>query len=402
MTQPNPAPTNNASTPASQPRLVFITGDFAPMTGGIASFMADIVGLLPADQVRIIAAPHADSDGFDAQQAYCIERLKVRGSTNHTPKQMKFLAIQYFQRLLAGPRPDYVVCCHGRLWLMLAAAIYRFIAGVPYAVFLHGTDVLDARKRRSARLYDQLLRRARLVIPNSRLTAEAAASAGLPTDRIVVINPCVNQALLAPSQPRSTFRHSLGLTDQPLILSVARLVPNKGIDVVLRALPAVLESCPEAHYVIVGEGPSRHTLEELTRALNLEAHVSFVGYQPRASMANIYQDADVFVLTPRTIASGASEGFGLVYLEANMLELPVVAADVGGIQDAVLNGETGLLVSSESSEATAKALLTLLQDPDQRAILGYQGRKRATDHFGCSVAAEQLMAALIKTLANDA
>jgi phosphatidylinositol alpha-1,6-mannosyltransferase len=384
-------------------QVTFIAGDFPPMLGGISQFMYALMRNVRSARINVaaIALKTPGWAEFDRDQDFPIHRISPVAGRPHHPKRMKFLTHQYVRELSMTAPTDFVVCNHGSLWLMTAAWINRRLHGTPYGVFLHGTDVLEARQRRSARFYEWLLRQANQVFPNSRITADAAVAAGVTPANLTIVHPCVNPEHFTPTVPPGTLRRQLGVRDEPLVLTVARLVPSKGIDVLIDAMPTVLQADPSVHYAIVGDGPSRSTLEAQVVRLELQERVFFLGSQTLAQMPNVYQDASVFALTPRELNSGSSEAFGLVYLEANLLELPVIAANVGGVRDAVVNGINGLLVPPEAPDAAAQAILTLLQNPADAANLGKQGRARAVAEFSCSTAAARFLDALTKSPNNN-
>jgi phosphatidylinositol alpha-1,6-mannosyltransferase len=127
-----------------------------------------------------------------------------------------------------------------------------------------------------------------------------------------------------------------------VILSVSRLVERKGVDKVIEALPFVLERCPNALYVVVGDGPYRERLMELAQEKGIADKVLFAGRVP--DIRPFYRACDVFVLPTREGRKGDIEGLGLVYLEAAACGKPVVASLVGGVADAVVPNETALIV----------------------------------------------------------
>jgi phosphatidylinositol alpha-1,6-mannosyltransferase len=179
----------------------------------------------------------------------------------------------------------------------------------------------------------------------------------------------------------------------PLLLSVARLVPRKGIDTTIASLPTILTRYPNAMYVIVGTGPDRTRLEALASVTGVSAHVAFVGDVGEDELPGYYAASDVFVLPTRTIPSDEEiEGFGIVYLEAAATAVPSVAAQAGGVADAVSNGVTGLLVPPSDPPAVGEAVLRLLDDPRFRARLGWNGRHAVERHFHWNRASEAISA----------
>jgi phosphatidylinositol alpha-1,6-mannosyltransferase len=150
---------------------------------------------------------------------------------------------------------------------------------------------------------------------------------------------------------------------------------KKGVDVVLRAMPEILRRCPEARYVIVGDGNDRATLEQLAAKLGIAGRVEFRGELSREELCGAYREADVFALPSQT------EGFGIVYLEAMFSGLPVVAARAGGAPNVVQDGVTGILVAPEDEKQIASAVSGLLLMPEERRKLGTAGRDLVERHY---------------------
>jgi len=208
-------------------RYTFLAGDFAPMPGGTSTFMYNLIAALPPESVRVIAVPTKGSTTFDAHQPFQIDRVSTPPRWNHASSRLKYLVPDFLRRLFQGPQPDLVICCHGRFWLLAIARIHQQITGVPYAVFLHGSDIIDARRRRSASLYDKLLQGAEAVFPNSRLTEAVAKNAGVKSARMTSIHPCLDVQKL--ECQNETPDIDIDLTGKHVILSVARLCPTKGL-----------------------------------------------------------------------------------------------------------------------------------------------------------------------------
>ncbi len=166
--------------------------------------------------------------------------------------------------------------------------------------------------------------------------------------------------------------------DLSSIVIVARLAERyKGHDVLLRALPLVREHVPDATLEVVGDGPLRSELEDLARRLGITPATTFHGSTTDDRRDEILRGACVFAMPSRVEPGGAGEGFGISYVEAGAQGLPVVAGDVGGALDAVVDGETGLLVDPVSPEAVAGALVELLQDRERAKRMGRAGWEHA-------------------------
>ncbi|EDY52517.1 glycosyl transferase, partial [Streptomyces clavuligerus] len=157
---------------------------------------------------------------------------------------------------------------------------------------------------------------------------------------------------------------------------VSRLVPRKGQDTLIRALPAILAKVPDTVLLIVGGGPYEKELRALADNTGVAASVRFTGAVPWAELPAHYGAGDVFAMPCRTRRGGLDvEGLGIVYLEASATGLPVVAGDSGGAPDAVLDGETGWVVRGGSPEESADRIVALLQDPELRRRMGERGRR---------------------------
>jgi phosphatidylinositol alpha-1,6-mannosyltransferase len=180
---------------------------------------------------------------------------------------------------------------------------------------------------------------------------------------------------------QSTTTRIYDRKDFPLVLSVGALKPRKGYDVSIRAIVKASKAIPNLRYVIVGDlGDSEYVghLRALTTELGLDDVVSFLGQVSETELRDWYHRCDLFLLTPVQVGE-AFEGFGLVYLEAGACGKPVVGSRSGGVPDAVLDGQTGLLAPEGDVKATADAIVRLLSDPDLARRLGQAGQERARE-----------------------
>jgi phosphatidylinositol alpha-1,6-mannosyltransferase len=154
----------------------------------------------------------------------------------------------------------------------------------------------------------------------------------------------------------------------------------KGFDVMVRAMPLIRAQVPEVHWVVVGDGPLRGEVEQLAAAHVVNGAAEFVGHVSDEERDALFQESSVFAMPSRLPAGRlGGEGFGIVFLEAGAHGLPVVAGNVGGAVDAVVDGETGLLVDPTDHVAVASAISQLLLEPERAAALGHAGRERAQD-----------------------
>jgi phosphatidylinositol alpha-1,6-mannosyltransferase len=237
------------------------------------------------------------------------------------------------------------------------------------------------------------LRHAAIVTSISRFTSEHLSKLGVPAHRTILLYPGVTPENWAPTGKEQLIRERFGLAGKRVLLSVSRLIPRKGQDVVLRALPEVLRRVPEAVYLIVGGGPEEERLRTLARTLGIEQNVRFVGSIPNSEAVDYYHAADVFVMPNRAMPNGDVEGFGLVFLEANACGLPVIGGRSGGTPDAIAHERSGYLVDPTSAAEVAARLVLLLTDSELRSRLGEQGRERVYEQFTWSATGRTLHAA---------
>lgn len=230
---------------------------------------------------------------------------------------------------------------------------------------------VSSRQRQAAALARAerwALRRADLVVPMGGFTRSLAESAGVPAARIVVLPfPTSWRALIASDDEKDPH---------PLCVCAARLVPEKGIDVLLQAWARVAERLPDARLEVAGDGPARADLERLARRLGVDGRVRFRGWVPADEMPTFYGRAWVAVLPSRV-----EEGLGMCLVEAGLAGCALVGSDLGGITDIVWPGTTGLLVPPDDAHALAQALASLLADRRRAAALGAAAREAARGYL---------------------
>lgn len=374
------------------PRFAFIATDFVPNSGGIARFIYTILRHLPPQSATAVALPTPPNwPTFDAAQPFPIHRLPPR--PKWLPYQLQ--AFRFAQKLGQIAPQQLTICGQCDPVLLLAAWWLSQIKGTPYAVILHGNDLLLYQQKWYKPYALFLLKSAQLLLCNSRATAQLAHQAGLDPAKTEILHPGIETDPLPQSQPAPPNPWA----NSPYFLTVGRLVARKGHDNTIRALPAVLRQFPDVHYLIIGDGPEKERLQSLATDLNVAHAVHFLGYIPNDHLPTYYQDSYAFVMPSRTIAEkGDVEGFGIVYLEANLFAKPVIAGNVGGVPDAVLHQETGLLVDPLDPTAVADAMLRLLQSPQLAQKWGQQGQKRVLTSFSSQQMAQNFLALVQKHL----
>jgi phosphatidylinositol alpha-1,6-mannosyltransferase len=204
---------------------------------------------------------------------------------------------------------------------------------------------------------------------------------------------CVEPFARPPAAERlDRLRRRHGLEGRRVLLTVARLVPHKGHDMVIRALPRIVERVPDAVYLVVGSGPHETALRDLARLVGVTDRVRFAGNVPDDELPDHYHLCDVFVMPSRQ-QGGDVEGFGIVFAEAAASSRPAIGGRSGGVVDVIQDGRTGLLVEPTSPEEIARAAVRLLTDRDLAGQLGAAARSRIEREFRYEDVAARIMAA---------
>lgn len=195
------------------------------------------------------------------------------------------------------------------------------------------------------------------------------------TKQMVKIAPGIDVEHFSP-QDSTSLRRELGIDSKKVIVSVGRLVHRKGQDHLIEAMPEILKNVPDAHLLMVGQGPYLEHLAKLVAIHKVENHVSFIGRIQYAELPRFICAGDLFAMPSRSRLAGLEvEGLGIVYLEASACGLPVVAGNSGGAPDAVVEGVTGLVVDGTNNGQIAAAIISLLNDPQRAQTMGAAGRQ---------------------------
>jgi phosphatidylinositol alpha-1,6-mannosyltransferase len=237
-----------------------------------------------------------------------------------------------------------------------------------------------------------------LFFPASDYMADLLRRHGVEDNRIKVIINGTDPEKFHPVNTQKA-RKIIGFEGDKMLLSVSRLVSKKGIDTTVKAFAEVLEDHPSSRYVIVGDGEQKEELLQLAANLGIADSVQFAGSIPHhhPDLIHYYNACDVFVQPSKTEKFNV-EGFGIVFLEANACGKPVVGSLSGGIPNAVVDGETGILVKERNPHALAAAISKLFDNPDLAAQMGTAGRQRVENTANWDVLNKRLITAMKNTM----
>jgi phosphatidyl-myo-inositol dimannoside synthase len=350
-------------------RTLLVTNDFPPRPGGIQQFVHNLAVRQPPGSLVVYASSWKGAEAFDAEQPFEVVR-EPTGVLLPTPAVARRAA-----ELARAHDCD-------RVWFGAAAPLgllaegLRRRAGVERAVAItHGHEIGWAALPGARGLLRRIARGNDVVtyLGDYQQVRLARAIGGLTS--LQRLAPGVDVDQFHPGVDGSPVRARHGLTGRPVIVCVSRLVPRKGQDMLIRALPAVRKRVPDAALLLVSGGPYRPKLERLAREQGVEPDVVFTGSVPWAELPQHYAAGDVYAMPCRTRAAGLDvEGLGIVYLEASATGLPVVGGDSGGAPDAVREGETGYVVGGRDVAALAARLIELLTDEARAKAMGEAGR----------------------------
>jgi len=366
---------------------LFVTNDFPPKIGGIQTLLWELWRRLDPSSFAVLTTRHPDSAAWDAAQPFRVVRASesLLLPTRSLARRIEALADEI--------GADGVVLDPALPVGLLGPRLRRL-----YAVVLHGAEVtVPGRLPGPNLVLRHVLRGATLVIAAGGYPlaeGERAAGRSLPS---VVVPPGVDTERFHPLgvDERATVRARLGLpVDGRLVVSLSRLVPRKGMDTLIRASALLAPLRPDLVVAIGGSGRDAARLQRLI--VSTGAPATLLGRVSHDDLPLLYGCADVYAMLCRNRWAGLEqEGFGIVFLEAAAAGVPQVAGDSGGAAEAVVHGETGLVVRApRNPHAVASALAELIDDPERRRRMGDAGRARAVAGYSYDVLAARLGEAL--------
>jgi phosphatidylinositol alpha-1,6-mannosyltransferase len=364
---------------------VLVTNDFPPKVGGIQSYLWELWRRLPPDEVTVLTAAHRDAAAFDQAQRFRVVRARqpVLLPTPGLVRQINTLARDV-----------------GAAVVVLDPALPLGLVGshldLPYAVVLHGAEVTVPGRLPASRaaLASVLAGAAHLVAAGGYPADEARRAVGSkPFPPVTTVPPGVDSERFRPldADERAKARADFGVASQAeFVVGLSRLVPRKGMDVLVQAAGLLAPRRPELAVAVAGTGRALPRLRRLAERSG--APVRFLGRVPDERLPHLYGCADVFAAPCRSRWGGLEqEGFGIVFLEAAACGVPQVAGASGGAAEAVSDGDTGLVVRHPSHPAeVAAALERLLDDHDLREAMGQAARRRAAAEFSYDALATRL------------
>ena len=375
--------------------VLFVTNDFGPRAGGIETFIIGLIERRPFGQTIVYTSWQDNAASYDAEwrSKFGVEVIRDR-SKILLPTPRVALALRKIIRTRGITTAAFGAAAPLGL---LSASMKR--AGVKRSVALtHGHEVWWAK----VFPFNFLLRRIGSTVDVLTYLGEFTRSAisnaltNNAQQAMVKIAPGIDTDHFAPTNA-SILRRSLGLEDKKVIVSVGRLVHRKGQDYLIQSMPLILHQVPNAHLLLVGQGPYLERLQKLVKEHGLVNSVTFIGRVDYKELPQYLCVGDIFAMPSRSRLMGLEvEGLGIVYLEASSCGLPVLAGNSGGAPDAVKQSETGLVVSGTDEKQIASAAIELLNNSDSSKKMGLAGRQWIVNNWRWEIWSKEFEALLNK------
>jgi phosphatidylinositol alpha-1,6-mannosyltransferase len=349
-------------------RTLIVTNDFPPRAGGIQAFVHQLAVRQPSGSLVVYAPAWKGAEKFDAEQPFPVVRH---------PTSLMLPVASVARRaadLVRAEKCDTVWFGAAAPLGLLApglrkAGVERFVAQT------HGHEVGWAALPGARRLLRRIAEGVDVITYLGEYTGRRLAKVIGDRTRLVRLPPGVDTEAFHPAADGASVRAELALQDRPVVVCVSRLVPRKGQDALIRALPRIRQRVPDAALLIVSGGPDAPRLHRLAVQTGVADDVVFTGSVSWSELPRYFAAGDVFAMPCRTRRRGLDvEGLGIVYLEASATGLPVVAGNSGGAPDAVREGETGYVVDGRDVVEIADRITTLLSDRALAARMGAAGR----------------------------
>jgi phosphatidyl-myo-inositol dimannoside synthase len=376
--------------------ILVITNDFGPRTGGIETFVMGLLERIVDHKVVVFTSQQGDTSEYDQQW---LKKFDVQVIRDRSKILLPSLRVAKRAKEIAQSHNIEVLVFGAAAPLALMAPKLRK-AGVKKIIALtHGHEVWWARIfpfnlaiKRIGNSVDHLT-----YLGEFTRKAISRSLSQKSIDSMVKIAPGIDTSHFSPQADATQRRTELGLEDKKIIISVGRLVHRKGQDKLIEAFPTIVREIPNAHLLIVGEGPYRAHLEKLVEKLSLKANVTFVGRIFFNDLPSYLSASDVFVMPSRSRFFGLEvEGLGIVYLEASACAIPVVAGVSGGAPDAVQEGITGLCVDGTNVGQIAEAVIHICSDSKRATKMGLAGRNWVIEQWQWEIWSKQFNSLLMR------
>ena len=376
-------------------QILLVTNDFGPRTGGIETFVIGLLERITGHHVIVFTSSQGETSGHDQDW---LNKFGVQVIRDKSKILLPSWRVTRSVKKIALENKIDVVIFGAAAPLAFMSKSLRKIGVKKIVALTHGHEVWWAKIfpfklaiKRIGKSVDYLT-----YLGEFTRLAIAKALSEKSRKKLVRIAPGIDTAHFIPRADGFQKRIELGLQDKKIIISVGRLVHRKGQDKLIEAMPAIVEKIPNAHLLIVGEGPYKNYLEKLVTKLSLRDNVTFAGRVLYDKLPTYLSAADLFAMPSRSRFFGLEvEGLGIVYLEASACGIPVVAGNSGGAPDAVLEGITGFCVDGTNVGHIADAVIEICRDAQRASNMGAAGRNWIVDKWRWDIWSKEFNALLV-------
>ena len=339
-------------------KILLFAPYFPPSIGGTQTLYYHLSNTLDPSKIVVVCQKCDGWQEFDKRQQFKIYRFD---RFSHIDSRI-FKEIIDIQRIIKKEQVKHII--FGHINFCLTALILKFIYGREYYIYVHGEEIV---KNFGGKYYQffkwNSLRYAKGIIAVSDFTKKLVE---IYNPNVKIIYNAVNLTEFMPTPKSMDLIKKHNLSDKLVLLTISRLEDRKGHDVVIATLPRLIKMYPNIKYLIGGTGKEENKLKQLVSQGNLDDYVEFLGKVPSDQLLDYFNLCDIFVMPVRNMHDGNTEGFGIVFLEANACGKPVIGGNVGGIPSAIQDGFNGFLIDANNEDALFNNVVKLLQDDSFR------------------------------------
>ncbi len=336
---------------------VFVFLEIFGCEGGIQSYVKDILQAFASLNNSKTAEVFLLRDSPECENPFEEYPFKFHYLKTSSPLLGRLRLTTALLNCLLQRRPRHVFCGHIKLAPLVQLLCQSL--RIPYTVLTYGKEVWEPLPKHER----QALVKASGIWTISRYSRDRASAAnGINPDRVQMFPCVVDGEMFTPGPKPKSLSDRYGLEGANVLMTVARLWSGdiyKGVDVTIRALPAIAKIFPEVKYLVIGRGDDQPRLAQLAQDLGIADRVVFAGFVPTPELVDHYRVADAYIMP-------SQEGFGIVYLEAMVCGIPVLSGDADGSADPLQDGRLGWQVPHRDPDAVANACIEILKGDDQR------------------------------------
>ena len=356
--------------------IIITTQCFAPKIGGIESLMTGMAEAMAKRGIEVLVLADGKTHETDSKQKYKIKRF-----TGWKPLR-RLAKARYVEKICNSKK---VKAIYADSWKSIE---YLKKYRKKILVLAHGTeipkqywtimlDLMRFKKNRIISSYKNVYK----ILANSSYTKDLMqASLKIDTNLIKIIHPGIDVYDDFITEDDKKNVTSIIGKNSPVITTLARVEERKGHTFILNALPEIKEKFPKVLYLIAGKGPYLEAIKHITKKMNLESNVKFLGWITEPEKSLILKQSDLFVMTPTTVGESV-EGFGMAYIDASFHGVASIGSDSGGVSDAILDNETGIICESGNQKMITDKILHLLENKKLRESMGVTGKLRAKKNY---------------------